>query len=122
MALGMLLSHASTTLVHTDILGWSSPTMRSKISTIDADDLRRAILDPRVRLDLHQPLLGSYVFGDCHVAGPACVDFSPMGAGRRERGPGTACLYVWARAIRDGVPMLVIAENVPHFPVALLLS
>ena len=45
-----------------------------------------------------------------------------MGAGRRERGPSTACLYVWARAVRDSVPMLVIVENVPRFPVALLLS
>ena len=122
MARGMLLSHAPTALVHTDILGWLSPTMRSKINALDATDLRTAILDPRVRLDLRQPLLGSFVFGDCHVAGPPCVDFSPMGAGRRERGPSMACLYVWARAIRDNAPMLVIIENVPRFPVALLLS
>ena len=33
-----------------------------------------------------------------------------------------ACLYVWARAIRDNTPMLVIVENVPRFPVALLMS
>ena len=45
-----------------------------------------------------------------------------MGAGRRERGPSMACLYVWARAIRDSAPMLVIVENVPRFPVALLVS
>ena len=32
------------------------------------------------------------------------------------------CLYVWARGIRDSVPMLVIVENVPRFPVALLVS
>ena len=69
-ARSMLLSHAPATHVHTDILSWLSPTMRSKISTIDADDLRRAILDPRVRLDLHQLSLGSYSFGDCHVVGP----------------------------------------------------
>ena len=79
-------------------------------------------MDPRVRLVLHQLLVGSYSFGDCHIAGPPCVDFSPMGAGRRERGPSMACLYVWARAIRDNTPMLVIVENVPRFPVALLLS
>ena len=45
-----------------------------------------------------------------------------MGAGRRERGPSMVCLYVWARAIRDSVPMLVIVENVLRFPFALLLS
>ena len=56
------------------------------------------------------------------MAGPPCVDFSPMGAGRRERGPSMACLYVWARGIRDNAPMLVLVENVPRFPVALLLS
>ena len=27
----------------------------------------------------------------------------------------------WARAIRDSAPMLVIVENVPRFPIALLL-
>ena len=50
------------------------------------------------------------------------LDFSPMGAGRRERGPSMVCLYVRARAIRDSAPMLVIVENVPRFPVVLLLS
>ena len=28
-----------------------------------------------MRLDLHQPSFASYSFGDCHVAGPPCVDF-----------------------------------------------
>ena len=45
-----------------------------------------------------------------------------MGAGRRELGPSMACLYVWARAVRDSAPMLVIVENVPRVPVALLVS
>ena len=32
------------------------------------------------------------------------------------------CLYVWAIALREQAPMLVIIENVPRFPIALLKS
>ena len=32
------------------------------------------------------------------------------------------CLYVWARALRESLPKVVIIENVPRFPVALLVS
>ena len=32
------------------------------------------------------------------------------------------CLYIWARALREGAPMLILIENVPRFPVALLKS
>ena len=67
VARSMFLSHAPGIHVHTDILRWLSPTMQSKINTIDADDLRRAILDPRVRLDLHQPSFGSYSFGHTYL-------------------------------------------------------
>ena len=31
-------------------------------------------------------------------------------------------LYVWARALREQSPMLVIIEHVPRFPIALLVS
>ena len=122
MARSVLLEHAPGTHVHTDILTLLSPAMRSKVSVTATENLRRVILDPRVHLDLHQPLLGAYAFGDCHVAGPPCVDVFPRGAGRPEQGPSMACLYVWAGAIRDSSPMLVIVENVPRFPVALLVS
>ena len=33
-----------------------------------------------------------------------------------------ACLYVWSRAVRENAPMLLIVENVPRFPVALVKS
>ena len=32
------------------------------------------------------------------------------------------CLYVWAWALREQAPMLVIVENVPRFPMTLLDS
>ena len=33
-----------------------------------------------------------------------------------------ACLFTWARALRESAPLVVIAENVPRFPVSLLES
>ena len=32
------------------------------------------------------------------------------------------CLYVWARALREQAPLLVIIEKVPRFPIALWIS
>ena len=113
--------HSPGVEVHTDILGWLSPGLLSKISGLQGDNFRTAIFDARARLNLGHPGSGSYSFGDCHIAGPPCVGEN-VGAGRRERGRSMACLYVWARAVRECAPMFVIVENVPRFPVSLLRS
>ena len=73
-----------------------------------------------MRLDLSGGGRVPFVFGSLHVAGPPCIDFSPMGARRREDGPSMMCLYIWARVLIESRPLVVIIENVPRFPVALL--
>ena len=109
-------------VLHEDILSWLPPGLRPRIMSLKGQALRSAILDPGLRLDLGASPEGVFRFGNCHVAGPPCVDFSPMGAGKREQGPTMACFYVWARGVRDAAPALLIIENVPRFPISLIRS
>ena len=122
MARRVLSEHAMDSCVHRDILAWVPDRVRARCAALGHDELCSAVFDGRYKLDLSGGTPEQYMFGDCHVAGPPCVDFSPMGAGRRESGPSMFCFYVWARALREQGPMLVIIENVPRFPIALLLS
>ena len=45
-----------------------------------------------------------------------------MGIGRCEPGATMACFYVWAWAVRDAAPALLIIENAPRLPVILARS
>ena len=103
----------------TDILLWLPRSVRESLVGLGFESLRDRIFSPRVELDI-----GSgetlYVFGFVHVAGPPFVDFSPMGANRRQDGPSMQCFLIWAGAIHDHRPALVIVEHVPRFLVSLL--
>ena len=122
MARTVLAGHALGSCLHSDILAWLPDRARERMAGLDSAKLRAAVFDGRFKLDLTGRTAERYFFGDCHIAGPPCVEFSPMGAGRREGGASMLCLYVWARALREQAPMLVIIENVPRFPIALLTS
>ena len=118
----VLVMHSPHSDLHLDILSWIHPDHRDRVRSAQVDRLRSVIFDESMQLLLEDANGAKFDFGDCHVAGPPCVDFSPMGAGRRELGPTMICLYVWARAVRDSRPMLLIIENVPRFPISLLQS
>ena len=77
-----------------DILDWLPGATRLRMLELGSDELRSAVFDGRVRLNLMGVTNRGFSFGECHIAGPPCVDFSPMGAGRRESGPSMLCLYV----------------------------
>ena len=96
VARGVLSSHAPQAHLQSDILAWLPAPTRSRIAGLDSDLIRGAVFDGRVHLDLAGNTDRCFSFGDCHIAGPPCVDFSPMGAGRRESGTSMLCLYVWA--------------------------
>ena len=118
-----MLSHAIGTHLHTDILGWIPPSTPARIEQLPSSEIRSAVFDRRWKLYLDDPCGGSpFCFGDLHIAGPTRVDVSPMGAGRREAGQSMLVLFVWARAVREAGPMLIVVENVPRFPVNLLDS
>ena len=68
-------------------------------------------------------LLGQGDLGHLHCGGPPCLDlFSPMGRCQRTDGPTAIVLVVWARMVLIALPDVVIVENVPQFPEALLVS
>ena len=104
--------HSPDTPLHHDILSWLRPSARARIQGLDGSELRSAVFDKRSSLMMCSSVAGTYHFGDMHIAGPPCVDFSAMGAGRREKGPTMACFLVWARALLHACPMVIIFENV----------
>ena len=111
MVRAVLSGHAPSGVLHRDILAWLPDRTRARITALANDQSRAAVFDGRFQLDLSGRTDELFSFGDCHIAGPPCVDLSPMGAGRREGGPSILCLYVWARALREQAPMLAIIES-----------
>ena len=55
---------------------------RDKLRKLNGSRLRASVRDPALKLVL--PIIDGkqHIFGDVHVAGPPCVDFSSMGLGR----------------------------------------
>ena len=57
---------------------------------------------------------------DMDVTGTPCIDFSPTGLKLREEGNTMIVFLAWVCSILFLLPLLVLHENVPLFPVALL--
>ena len=106
----------------TDILAWLPLKSRNRVLKCAASRVRDLIFDELIVLDLGSWTSKPFCFGNVHIAGPPCVDFSPMGAQKREGGPSMRCFFVWARALREQRPYLNIIESVPRFPLSLVLS
>ena len=118
-----LSSHTRGVSCSSDILNWLPDTYdRTKLQDLSFDQLRNDIVDSSLTLDYSCGTGGSFRRGDVHVAGPPCVEFSPMGLQLRERGPTRGLLVVWAKSIREQRPIIVVFENVSKYPVALLVS
>ena len=86
-----------------DILGWLPLSVREAALKSKSAMDRDLIFDPPVVLSLGDANLNSFSFGTVHIAGPPCVDFSPMGAQKREGGPSMPCFLTWAWALRFSV-------------------
>ena len=107
--------------VASDILSWIPTEISSHaLDTMDVDGLRRLLFDPQVKLRYDVSLGPAFRCGDLHMAGPPCVDYSPMGQLRREAGRSRILFVLWARGIRDHLPGVVVFENFHQFPVAVL--
>ena len=99
-ARAVLQSHAPSVACATDILAWLPPDIKLAANGCTGAKLRELIFDADVALNMGR---GGEDFevGDVHVTGPTCVDFSPMGAQRREGGSSMPVFLTWARALRD---------------------
>ena len=60
--------------------------------------------------------------GDAHCGGNPCKDWSSFGKKQGLLGPTAPVMITWALLIRRHQPALVIQENVPSFPIAILLD
>jgi len=60
--------------------------------------------------------------GDIHCGGNPCTDWSLIGKQQGCLGPTMPVLITWALLIRRHKPLLLLQENVPQFPLALLLD
>jgi hypothetical protein len=96
VARAVLASHHPSSVVQRDILAWLPPTSRARIATVPVSDLRGAIFDRRVRLDLKGPGDAPFRFGDCHVAGPPCGFFPHGGGPQRGRAKHDVSLHLVA--------------------------
>ena len=54
---------------------------------MDMSALRSAIIERGLKLVFSRETIVFFPFGELHIAGPPCVDYSSMGLQRRERGP-----------------------------------
>ena len=119
-ARGVFLSHSPAVPCGSDILSWLPEDVKRRSLKMSGDRLKNMLLNDALTLDLRGRDVVPFAFGDFHIAGPPCIDFSPMGIGRRECGPSMPCFLTWARALRSQRPLVVVVENVQRFPVALL--
>ncbi len=60
--------------------------------------------------------------GDIHFGGNPCTDWSLIGKQPGCLGPTMPALFTWALLIRRHKPLLLLQENVPQFPLVLLLD
>ena len=65
-----------------------------------SDDLRLLIVSDKVVLDLGGAGDVGYEFGQVHIAGPPCIDYSSMGLKRGTNGPTAALFLTWVHALR----------------------
>ena len=121
-ARAVLADHASPVPCGADILQWLPPDVRARALIMSGDTLRDLLLGNTFSPNMCGADRKSYVYGDLHIAGSPCIDFSPMGIGRKECGPSMPCFLTWARGLREQRPIVAIVENVARFPISLLGS
>ena len=82
----------------------------------------KLIFNAELKLSVARPGGASFAFGQLHIAGPPCVDFSGMGRRRGKNGPTASVLLTWAAGVSLGKPGVVIFENDVSFPLDLFAS
>ena len=115
-------------------VNWDPSTLQADVKEVLPMDLRTQVESPSCTVDQAVaavrdwsgppssiPQVAFSLGAELCVSGIPCVDYSPMGARQGVLGKTFILVIAWAFVIRINLPLYAIVENVPAFPLELVI-